>query len=48
LSDANTHSAGGFGFRYLGVRRLGLSMGIDLAKGPEEEVIYVSFGTKFQ
>ncbi len=48
LSDANTHSAGGFGFRYLGVRRLGLSMGIDLAKGPEDEVIYVSFGTKFQ
>jgi hypothetical protein len=48
LSDANTQSAGGVGFRYLGVRKLGLNMGIDFAKGPEEEVIYISFGTKFQ
>jgi outer membrane translocation and assembly module TamA len=48
LSDANTHAAGGIGFRYLGVRRLGLIMGIDLAKGPEDVVIYISFGTKFQ
>lgn len=47
LSDANTESAGGFGFRYLGVRKLGLSMGLDFAKGPEESVVYVSFGTKF-
>ena len=47
LADAPTHSAGGFGFRYLGVRKLGLNMGLDFAKGPEESVVYVSFGTKF-
>ena len=47
ISDADTHAAGGFGFRYMGVRRLGLNMGIDLAKGPEDEVIYINFGTKF-
>jgi hypothetical protein len=47
LEDAPTHPAGGFGFRYMGVRKLGLNMGLDFAKGPEDEVIYISFGTKF-
>ena len=47
LGDANTESSGGLGFRYLGVRKLGLSMGLDFAKGPEESVVYISFGTKF-
>jgi len=27
---------------------LGVNMGPDLAKGPEEEVIYISFGTRWQ
>ena len=48
LDDASTESAGGFGFRYLGVRKLGLNTGLDFAKGPEESVVYISFGTKFQ
>jgi hypothetical protein len=48
LSNASSEAAGGFGFRYLAVRRLGLNMGLDFAKGPEDEVVYISFGTKFQ
>jgi hypothetical protein len=47
LGDAKTHVAYGGGFRYLAVRKLGLNMGIDVAKGPEDTVFYVSFGTKF-
>ncbi|MCX2980252.1 glyceraldehyde-3-phosphate dehydrogenase [Halieaceae bacterium IMCC14734] len=47
LGDAETHVSYGAGFRYLAVRQLGLNMGLDVAKGPEETVWYVSFGTKF-
>jgi hypothetical protein len=43
---AATESGSDFGFRYLGGRKLGLNMGLNFAKGPEEEVIYVSFGTQ--
>jgi hypothetical protein len=35
----------GFGFRYLLARSLGLGAGIDLARGPEESVIMLTFGT---
>jgi hypothetical protein len=48
LGDANSHTAGGFGFRYLGVRKLGLNMGVDFAKGPEYQVVYISYGTRLQ
>ncbi|MEH6549632.1 MAG: hypothetical protein V7711_09185 [Pseudomonadales bacterium] len=48
LSDANTETSSGVGFRYLAVKQLGLSMGLDFAKGPEENVVYVSFGTKLK
>lgn len=47
LSDAGTEVAGGFGFRYMALRRLGLNMGMDFAKGPEDEVVYINFGTSF-
>lgn len=39
--------AGGFGFRYLLARRLGLQAGVDVAKGPEEYAIYVVAGSSF-
>ena len=39
--------AGGFGFRYLVARRLGLQVGIDFAKGPEENALYVVAGSSF-
>jgi len=35
----------GAGFRYLIARRLGLKMGIDVARGPEQWAIYVVFGS---
>ena len=34
----------GVGFRYLLARRLGLAAGFDLARGPEETTIYLTFG----
>ena len=36
--------AGGVGFRYLIARRYGMQMGIDVADGPDDTVLYVVFG----
>jgi hypothetical protein len=36
FSDADTVSSWGAGFRYLIARRLGIYMGVDIAKGPED------------
>ena len=46
LVDQSVH-AGGFGFRYLVARRLGLQTGIDVAKGPEQWALYVVFGSSW-
>jgi hypothetical protein len=40
-----TVAAGGAGFRYLIARKHGLHMGIDVAGGPDEPIIYVVFGS---
>lgn len=40
-----TVGAGGAGFRYLLARKYGLHMGIDLAFGPDDPVLYVVFGS---
>lgn len=45
LSSADTHSAYGAGFRYLIARRLGMRVGIDVAKGPEETYWYLIVGS---
>lgn len=45
LSSADTHSAFGAGFRYLMARRLGMRLGIDVAKGPEETYVYLVVGS---
>jgi hypothetical protein len=45
LSSADTHSAYGAGFRYLMARRLGMRVGIDVAKGPEETYWYLIVGS---
>ena len=37
--------AGGAGFRYLVARSHGLHMGLDVAAGPDDPVLYVVFGT---
>jgi len=48
FGDANTVTAWGAGFRYLIARRLGIYMGVDLAKGPEETAIYVQAGSAWR
>ena len=45
LSSADTHSAYGAGFRYLMARRLGMRVGIDVAKGPEQTYWYLIVGS---
>jgi len=37
-------TAGGAGFRYLIARRYGMQMGVDIADGPDDTVLYVVFG----
>jgi hypothetical protein len=41
-------SAWGLGFRRLVARRLGIYMGIDLARGPEETAIYIQAGSAWR
>jgi hypothetical protein len=48
FGDANTVTAWGAGFRYLIARRLGIYMGVDLAKGPEETAIYIQAGSAWR
>jgi hypothetical protein len=45
LSSADSNSAYGAGFRYLIARRLGMRVGIDIAKGPEETFAYLIVGS---
>ena len=46
LSDSDESvTAGGVGFRYLVARRHGLHMGLDVAWGPDDPVIYVIVGS---
>jgi hypothetical protein len=40
-------SAGGAGLRYLVARTYGLHLGMDVAWGPDEPVIYVIFGSQW-
>ena len=37
----------GTGFRYMIARMLGLKMGLDVARGPEDWAVYVVFGTSW-
>jgi len=45
LNDAERAHSVGTGFRYLLARKLGLGAGIDVARGPEETVVYIIFGS---
>lgn len=47
LADAAPKNAYGAGVRYLAARMIGLSVGFDIAKGPEDEVFYLGFGRAF-
>jgi hypothetical protein len=48
FGDAETVTSWGAGFRYLIARRLGIYMGVDLAKGPEETAIYIQAGSAWR
>ena len=37
--------AGGGGFRYLLARRLGMQVGIDVARGPDDTAFYIQVGS---
>jgi len=45
FSDAPSRVTKGLGFRYQIARRYGLDMGIDIAQGPEDTVLYITAGT---
>ena len=45
LGDASTRVTKGIGFRYLIMRLLRARVGIDIARGPEETAIYLTFGS---
>ena len=45
FEDAEDAWSAGGGARYLVVQELGIRMGIDVARGPDETVVYFSFGT---
>ena len=47
LNDKSGKVAGGGGFRYLIARRYGLRIGLDVAKGPEDTVVYMGIGSSW-
>jgi hypothetical protein len=44
LGDAPSRPAYGTGFRYLIARKFGMHAGLDVARGPEETVVYIQVG----
>ena len=48
FGDGDTVSAWGAGLRRLVARRLGIYMGVDLARGPEETAIYIQAGSAWR
>lgn len=47
LGETHNVTAGGAGFRYLLARRLGLRVGLDVARGPEDTVVYMGVGSSW-
>lgn len=45
FKEAPSRNAKGAGFRYLVAKRYGFEMGVDIARGPEEDVFYIQGGT---
>jgi hypothetical protein len=44
-ANGETVAAGGAGFRYRIARKLGLQVGMDVARGPEETAVYLTVGS---
>jgi hypothetical protein len=47
-AEAETVAAGGVGFRYRVARKLGMQIGMDVARGPEETAFYLTVGNSWQ
>ena len=45
LGGSGSRVARGAGFRYLIARRYGFEMGVDVARGPEDTILYIQAGT---
>ncbi len=45
--DSDTIYSKGLGVRYLVAKKLGLQMGVDVAKGPDDTAIYIQFGSSW-
>jgi len=45
--DSDTVYSKGLGMRYLIAKKLGLQMGVDIAKGPEDTAFYIQFGSSW-
>lgn len=48
LADAKLVGAGGAGLRYLIARKLGMYVGVDVARGPEENAVYLQVGSAWK
>jgi len=48
LKDSASRVTKGAGFRYLIAKRYGFEMGMDIARGPEEDVLYIQGGTAWR
>lgn len=48
IDAAATTLAAGVGFRYLIARRLGVHAGLDVARGPEQTVVYIQVGSAWR
>ena len=48
FSDATTEATRGVGFRYTLARRLGLDVGIDWARGPDDNAYYLQVGSAWR
>jgi len=48
FGDADTVTSWGAGFRYLVARRLGIYMGADIARGPEDTAFYIQAGSAWR
>ena len=48
FKEASSRNAKGAGFRYLVAKRYGFEMGVDIARGPEEDVFYIQGGTAWR
>ena len=48
VTENDSWLVGGGGFRYLIARRFGLRVGLDLAVGPEDKVLYMGLGSAWR